>query len=120
MDFVTNLRLFLILISKPNEEIVNHILNKTSKTESAGRDYQYQFHHICQEGSDAWIVKLNRLKGRGLINLTSQRFIPVYTQQVKEDDKNMFYTQFIIEMDILFYPSEWNIILSYISETLYS
>lgn len=119
MDFVNNLRLFFTLISKSNEEIVNHILNKTSKTDSAGRDYQYQFRHICQEGSDAWIVKLNRLKRRGFINLTSQRFIPVCTQQVKED-KSMFYTQFITEMDILFYPSEWKIVLCYISETLYS
>lgn len=64
LDFVTNLRfLFLTLLGKSNEEIVNHTLNKTSKTASAGSNYQYHFHHICQEGSDAWrIVNLNRLR----------------------------------------------------------
>lgn len=63
MDFVTNLTfLFLTLVSKSKEEIVNHTLNKTSKTGSSGSDYKYQFHHICQEGSDAWIVNLNRLR----------------------------------------------------------
>lgn len=77
MDFVTNLRfLFLTLPSKSKEERVNHTLNKTSKADSAGSDYQYQFHHICQEGSDARTVNLNRLgEGGGFINLTSQPFL---------------------------------------------
>ena len=108
MDFVTNLRfLFLISTGKSKEEIVNHTLNKTSKTDSAGSDYQYQFHHICQEGSEAWIVNLNWLEEHGgFINLTSQPFFPVCTQQAREDDRSMFYTQFITDMDVLFCPLE--------------
>ena len=111
LDFVTNLRfLFLTSTDKPKEETVNHTLNKTSKTDLAGSDYQHQVHPIYQEESEAWIVNLNRLgEGGGFINLTSQHFFPVCTQQAKEDDRSMFYTQFI---------TEWKIIWNYISEIL--
>ena len=83
MDFVTNLRfLFLTSTDKSKEETVNHTLNKTSKTDLAGSDYQHQVHPIYQEESEAWIVNLNRLGGGGgFINLTSQHFFPVCTQQ---------------------------------------